>query len=190
MEFRDIVFDDGRPSGWRVKPWAIPENICDALMRALVPPREGGACPLGVKWAKGEHVIYGHDRSTPRLVAMVATDPRISYTFSGSTQPSQPMPDYLRELMAYVNAVVRLDYPDAPEFNTIYMNWYRDGEDHIGYHHDREEGKMPYVVTLTCHYAGATGDQLRRFVIQDQDQKSRTAEECLGLRSTRPVAQD
>jgi alkylated DNA repair dioxygenase AlkB len=75
----------------------------------------------------------------PRGQASFTLDASIHYDYkvSGGSPPNAVMCDTLRRITARVNE--RL----GTNFNTILMNVYKDGEDCIGYHRDRETGWAP-----------------------------------------------
>ena len=61
-------------------------------------------------------------------------DIHYDYKVSGGSPPNTVMTDRLKEITAAVNAAL------GTNFNTILLNKYKDGDDCIGYHRDRETG--------------------------------------------------
>ena len=61
-------------------------------------------------------------------------DIHYDYKVSGGSPPNTVMTDRLKEITATVNAAL------GTNFNTILLNKYKDGDDCIGYHRDRETG--------------------------------------------------
>jgi alkylated DNA repair dioxygenase AlkB len=102
-------------------------------------------------WAQ-EHGPFGH--ALPRLTAYHA-DPGVSYTYSGITHQAAPWPEYLTDLRR------RVEEAAGAPFNSLLVNYYRTGQDSIGYHTDAEPelGESPIVPSLSL---GAT----RRFHLQ------------------------
>jgi alkylated DNA repair dioxygenase AlkB len=101
---------------------------------------------------KQEVASFG--RPFPRLTAYHA-DPGVDYTYSGVTHPSSPWPDYLLALR------LRIEEASQAPFNSLLLNYYRSGNDSIGYHTDagEEVGPNPLVPSLSL---GAT----RRFFLR------------------------
>jgi alkylated DNA repair dioxygenase AlkB len=113
-------------------PEFLPREEADALFAAL---------KAHSPWAQ-EHGPFGHP--LPRLTAYHA-DPGVSYTYSGVTHQSAPWPDYLADLRRRVEEAA-----EAP-FNSLLINYYRTGQDSIGYHTDAEPelGANPIVPSLS-----------------------------------------
>lgn len=84
----------------------------------------------------------------PRLVGYFA-DSGVSYTYSGVTHQAKPWLPVLAELRGQIEEVVQ-----AP-FNSLLLNYYRDGSDSMGYHADDELelGQNPIVPSISL---GAT----------------------------------
>ena len=61
-------------------------------------------------------------------------DIHYDYKVSGGSPPNTVMTDRLKEITATLNAAL------GTNFNTILLNKYKDGDDCIGYHRDRETG--------------------------------------------------
>ena len=64
----------------------------------------------------------------------LSDDIHYDYKVSGGSPPNEVMCDRLRHVTARVNAVL------GTNFNTILLNKYKNGEDCIGFHRDRENG--------------------------------------------------
>jgi alkylated DNA repair dioxygenase AlkB len=113
---------------------------------------------LETPW-KQEIASFG--RPFPRLTAYHA-DPGVSYRYSGVEHQASPWPDYLVPIRRQVEEAA------AASFNSLLLNFYRDGNDSIGYHSDAEPelGPNPIVPSLSL---GAT----RRFVLRHVRTKER-----------------
>jgi alkylated DNA repair dioxygenase AlkB len=100
-------------------------------------------------------------RPFPRLTAYHA-DPGVSYTYSGVTHPSLPWPDYLVEVRR------RIEETAGAPLNSLLLNYYRHGDDSIGFHSDDEKelGRNPIVPSLSL---GAT----RQFILRHPETKER-----------------
>ena len=77
------------------------------------------------------------------------------YTYSGIRFEAVPWTTELAELKAQVEQVSGL------EFNSVLINWYRDGQDSMGWHSDDEKslGEAPQIASVSL---GAS----RRFVLR------------------------
>jgi alkylated DNA repair dioxygenase AlkB len=113
-------------------PDFLPRDEADDLFAELV---------ALTPWAQ-EHGPFGHP--LPRLTAYHA-DPGVSYTYSGITHQSAPWPDYLLDLRR------RVEEAAGGRFNSLLINYYRTGQDSIGYHTDAEPelGANPTVPSLS-----------------------------------------
>jgi alkylated DNA repair dioxygenase AlkB len=111
---------------------------------------------LDTPW-KQETGSFG--RPFPRLTAYYA-DEGVIYRYSGVTHPSLPWPDYLADLRQ------RIEDAAGALFNSLLLNYYRDGNDSIGYHTDAEPelGINPIVPSLSL---GAS----RRFLLRHMTTK-------------------
>ena len=90
---------------------------------------------LPVEYHK-EYKRFNKTVKVPRGQASFTLNADIHYDYkvSGGSPPNMVMCDRLRQITARVNAVL------VTNFNTILMNKYKDGEDCIGFHRDRENG--------------------------------------------------
>jgi alkylated DNA repair dioxygenase AlkB len=102
-------------------------------------------------WEQPEVYLHGRHYPVPRLVAWYG-DPEASYTYSGLTHQPLPWTPLLREIRTRVQDAV------GQPLNGVLLNYYRDGQDSMGWHSDDEPelGRNPTVASLNL---GAT----RRF---------------------------
>lgn len=93
-------------------------------------------------------------RLFPRLVAWYA-DPGVVYTYSGITHTSSPWTPELLEIRA------RIEQATEAGFNSVLLNFYRDGRDSMGFHADDEPelGQNPVIASVSLGVA-------RRFVLK------------------------
>jgi alkylated DNA repair dioxygenase AlkB len=108
---------------------------------------------------KQETARTGH--KFPRLTAWYA-DPGLTYSYSGVTHHGLEWPPHLGMVRVNVEATA------GSTFNSLLINYYRDGQDSIGMHSDaeRELGPNPIVPSISL---GAE----REFVIQHIKTKER-----------------
>jgi alkylated DNA repair dioxygenase AlkB len=123
-------------------PAFLPPGEADtlfALLREQTPWRQ-------------EQGVFGH--LLPRLTAYYA-DPGVHYRYSGVVHESLSWPDYLLALRSWIEALA------GSSFNSLLLNFYRDGQDSVGMHADNEAelGVNPIVPSVSL---GAT----RRFILK------------------------
>lgn len=107
-----------------------------------------------LNWQQPEILVFGKYHRIPRLQCFIA-EPDVHYGYSNSQLVKEPWPD---ALLAMRNRLQRV-YGQA--FNALLVNWYRDGEDSMGWHSDDEKelGLEPVIVSISL---GAT----RKFTIR------------------------
>lgn len=86
--------------------------------------------------------MFGKTSPLPRLTSWYS-DPGRSYTYSGIT--SQPTP-WNKGLLHLKQAIEQLA---GETFNSVLVNWYRDGQDHLAWHADDEPelGSQPVIAS-------------------------------------------
>lgn len=115
-----------------------------------------------IDWQQDRITLYGKTHNLPRLTAWYG-DRDCVYRYSGLTLTPQPWTaelDFIREQLATVCTC---------RFNSVLLNWYRDGRDHMSWHAD-DEVELGYHPTIASVSFGAT----RRFVLrrcEDHTQK-------------------
>jgi alkylated DNA repair dioxygenase AlkB len=120
---------------------------------------------LGALFDRDRLTLYGRTVDSPRLVCAFG-DEGLRYRYSGVERETRPWPPELREVRD------RLGEP----FNYALVNWYRDGEDYIGWHSDKESD-----LALGASIASLSLGAQRRFVLRDRKGKGdRTIELLLG----------
>ena len=112
-----------------------------------------------INWEQREMRAYGKVMSFPRLIAWFNTK-RDNYAFSGISVASQPVPGPIQKL--FDSFEVRFGLT----FNSVLLNYYRDGNDSISWHTDAEPelGENPTVASISL---GAT----RRFMLRRERDK-------------------
>lgn len=108
-----------------------------------------------VPWRQDKITIFGATHPVPRLTSWHG-DPGAQYAYSGIEMNPQP---WSRTLERAHSVVV---HATGLSFNSVLLNWYRDGSDSMGWHSDDEPelGTKPVIASLSL---GATRSfQLRR----------------------------
>ncbi|MBH3441103.1 alpha-ketoglutarate-dependent dioxygenase AlkB [Pseudomonas luteola] len=95
-------------------------------------------------WEQSQVQVYGKSYPTPRLVAWYG-NPGISYGYSSLAHPSLPWTELLGDIRGRVNRFC--DHP----FNGVLINYYRNGQDAMGWHSDNEAvlGRNPTIASLS-----------------------------------------
>lgn len=102
----------------------------------------------GTNWRQERITVYGKPYLQPRLSAWFGD---LSYSYSGIRLQPLPWTPLLQQLRQQVEGLT------GREFNTVLLNYYRDGNDSMGLHSDneRELGRRPAIASLSL---GATRD--------------------------------
>ena len=108
-----------------------------------------------VPWQQDVYNFSGHKVKAPRLTALYGVD----YQYSGLDKKAIPLDQVLSKLLGLVQSKAD-EYllggvDKVANFNSILLNYYRDGKDCIGAHSDDEPalGDSPIVASLSL---GAT----------------------------------
>lgn len=80
--------------------------------------------------------LYGRTIPAPRLVCAFGDD-GLRYRYAGVDRPAHPWPPQLRAARDRVAALA------GHPFNYALVNWYRSGDDYIGWHSDKVEDLAP-----------------------------------------------
>lgn len=112
--------------------------------------------------------LYGREVASPRLVCAFG-DPGLRYRYSGVKRPAHPWPPELLRLRDRLQALA------GHPFNYALVNFYRSGDDYIGWHSDKEADLAPEA-SIASLSLGAT----RPFWLRDRRGKGeRTIEVML-----------
>lgn len=136
-----------------LRPAAL--DLPDADVRYLpsaVPQPERWYARLvsGVPWQQDHLTLFGQTHPVPRLHQWFAP-PGVRYRWSGLAMEPAAWTDDLRALQGIAEQVAGCELP------TALVNYYRSGEDTVGWHADDEPilGPEPVIVSLSL---GATRD--------------------------------
>lgn len=97
-----------------------------------------------VQWKQDEIKMFGKVMPLPRLTAWYG-DSNAAYTYSGITNKPLQWSPLLLKLKSAVEDHCKT------KFNSVLLNYYRDGSDHMSWHCDneRELGKNPVIASLS-----------------------------------------
>lgn len=117
-----------------------------------------------IKWRHDKLNMYGREVYLPRYSAWYG-DAGKDYTYSGLSLT----PNEWNKGLLYIKE--RIDKVAGERFNSVLMNWYRDGEDYLSWHTDDEPelGKNPTIGSVNF-------GETRRFVLRRNDDTSQKIE--------------
>lgn len=97
-----------------------------------------------IHWEQLHLRLFRKKIPQPRLTAWYA-DKGINYAYSGLKLQARPFPPLLEILRKKVESV------SGMPFNSVLLNWYRNGSDYISWHSDDEKklGKNPVIASLS-----------------------------------------
>jgi alkylated DNA repair dioxygenase AlkB len=106
-------------------------------------------------WQQPQVRIYGRQLAVPRLVAWYG-EAEASYRYSGLTHQPLPWTPLLAQIRAQVEQAA------GQPLNGVLLNYYRDGQDSMGWHSDDEAelGANPLIASLNL--GGTRRFDLRR----------------------------
>ena len=125
--------------------------VRDGVIRfaeALFSPAENAhwfaALRDGTLWRQEEIRIFGQPRRSPRLTAWHG-DAGAQYSYSGLTLRPRPWTDALLTIKQRAEAV------SGVRFNSALLNYYRNGQDSMGWHSDDEPelGEAPLIGSVS-----------------------------------------
>ena len=103
-----------------------------------------------IAWEQGEIMMFGKKVLEPRLTAWYGEAGK-SYTYSGKTQYGLTWTDALSLIKNKVEAACQPIINYQPSlFNSVLLNYYRNGQDSMGWHADDEKelGRNPVIASL------------------------------------------
>jgi alkylated DNA repair dioxygenase AlkB len=134
----------------RLLPGFIDAGEADTLLKHLIEV---------TAWQQPRIKVYGKWHPTPRLVSFYGYAP-LSYGYSDTLHEPQPWTEKLSDLNA------RLSRMPCKRFNSVLLNYYRDGRDTMGWHADDEKelGTQPTIASLSLgaardiHFKSKSGE--------------------------------
>lgn len=110
-----------------------------------------------IPWQQQVIPMYGRDVLTPRLTAWYG-DPGSDYAFSGTKFSPNPWTEELLHIKTNVENYTKTT------FNSVLLNYYRDGNDSVAWHSDDE-----YELGIKPVIASVSFGQQRRFDVRRKD---------------------
>lgn len=110
-----------------------------------------------IQWHQDTIKMYGKEHRLPRISAWYGDSDK-PYTYSGITLEPKAWTDKLLSLNDELGKICKR------RFNSVLLNWYRTGDDHISWHTDaeRELGKNPMIASVNF-------GESRRFLLRLTD---------------------
>lgn len=95
-------------------------------------------------WPDNHYLVAGRQFTLPRLQTWHA-DPGIVYSYSNNLLETRPWSPLLTELRQQLEGYLQAG------FNAVLVNYYRDGDDYVGWHADDEPelGPQPLIASLS-----------------------------------------
>ena len=95
-------------------------------------------------WRQDTVIVYGKEHLTPRLSCWFG-EPWMDYSYSNHTMVPSPLTPLLLDIKAEV------EFESGNLFNSVLVNYYRDGRDSNGWHSDDEPelGDCPVIGSLS-----------------------------------------
>lgn len=97
-----------------------------------------------VEWKQETIFLFGKDILQPRLTAWQSEE-GIDYTYSGRTMKSVPFTDTVLQIKQNIESKY------SHGFNSVLLNFYRNGNDSMGWHRDNEKdlGVNPVIASVS-----------------------------------------
>ncbi|WP_345955946.1 alpha-ketoglutarate-dependent dioxygenase AlkB [Mucilaginibacter sp. PAMB04168] len=130
------------------KPGVFNLRQSDALLKQFI---------TQTPWKQQVRMMYTKEVITPRLTAWYGDPEAYDYQSLGKTKPYSWTPELLliKDVVEHIAGVT---------FNSVLLNYYRDGNDSVAWHSDKEEilGKNPIIASVSF-------GQVRSFDIRNKD---------------------
>ena len=117
------------------RPQFFPKPTADRLLQELMEK---------IEWTQNKIRFYGKESLVPRLEAWYG-DPGKSYAYSGIQMTPKP---WTKELVEIKEAIEK---EAGVPFNSVLINYYRDGKDRVAWHSDDEKelGQNPIIGSVS-----------------------------------------
>jgi alkylated DNA repair dioxygenase AlkB len=117
------------------RPQFFPKPTADRLLQELMEK---------IEWTQNKIRFYGKESLVPRLEAWYG-DPGKSYAYSGIQMNPKPWTKELVEIKEAIEKEARVP------FNSVLINYYRDGKDRVAWHSDDEKelGQNPIIGSVS-----------------------------------------
>lgn len=147
---QDLPIGDG---GLQYAQQFLSQEQADRLLAELI---------IRVPWQQAEIRLFGKNVLTPRLSCWMG-DPSAVYRYSNTTFLPEPWLESIFELKNQLETVA------GRSFNSVLLNYYRYGQDAMGWHSDDEPelGQQPVIASVSL------GSE-RRFLLREKTKNARS----------------
>ena len=116
-------------------PQLLESNQADILLASL---------KQEIEWTQNTIRFYGKESLVPRLEAWYG-DPGKSYSYSGIHMNPKPWTQNLIQIKRAIEPIAKVT------FNSVLINYYRDGKDRVAWHSDDEKelGQNPVIGSIS-----------------------------------------
>jgi len=134
-DFETIPLPDTPDCYLLYKEYFLNSSIADKLYKDL---------EQQVPWKQEQVRVYGKTYPTPRLSAWYG-DSNAQYAYSGVIHHPLPWREDLQSIQQDLSSLLSV------HFNSVLLNYYRDGRDGVGWHSDDEPelGPEPVIASLS-----------------------------------------
>lgn len=108
-----------------------------------------------IRWKQDSINLFNKSIPLPRLTAWYG-DPGAAYTYSGIKSEPNPWNEGLLHIKR------RIEEATGGNFNSVLLNWYRDGQDRLSWHADDEKELGVDPVIASANFGASRDFQLRR----------------------------
>ena len=112
-------------------------------------------------WKAHTIKIQGKEIPVPRLIAWYG---EVNYKYSGITHYAQPMPEVIEHVKKVLEALCTQKLKRKIKFNSVLLNYYRNGSDSISFHSD-DERELDEEAVIASVSLGAT----RKFIFKNKE---------------------
>ena len=115
-----------------------------------------------VNWQQPLITVYGKQHRIPRLQSWQGNDSQ-AMRYSQKRFIAEPFHPRLLPVLYSLNQILQATDPSAKAFNTVLLNYYRNGDDGMGWHSDDEPelGQNPVIASISLGAARAFDFRLR-----------------------------
>lgn len=128
-----------------------------------------------INWTHDQIKMFGKSVFVPRYSAWYG-DKNAAYSYSGLKLQPNAWNEKLLFIKSHIEKLINTEKIEEENiiFNSVLMNWYRDGQDSMGWHSDNEKelGQNPVIASVNF---GAT----RRFLLRRIEHKQEKIEIAL-----------
>jgi alkylated DNA repair dioxygenase AlkB len=127
----------------------LPSAVADTAFAALT----------ALDWRRDRLRIFGREQPAPRLSAWYG-DSGVIYRYSGVAHVARPWPAVIADLRTRISAHT------GESFNFVLANFYRNGNDSMGWHADDEAALGPTPVIASLSFGAERRLRFRRRGLQ------------------------